>query len=178
MTNFNLQPLLKNEIVKLVPLKQEDFEDLYQAASDRLIWEQHPNKNRYQRDVFKTFFEGAMESKGAFVIYNNTTNELIGCSRFYAIENKPDAIAIGYTFFARSHWGGKYNPATKALMIEYAFRYVNNIIFHIGATNIRSQKSIEKIGAKKIAEEDIAYYGEPTKLNFIYQITKEDWLKA
>ncbi len=172
---FDLQPQLENEVVKLMPLKPEDFEKLYKVASDQLIWEQHPNKNRYQREVFKTFFEGAIESNGAFIIYNNKTNELIGSSRFYKLENQPNAIAIGYTFFSKTHWGGTYNQATKELMINHAFKFVENVIFQIGASNIRSQKAIERLGAQKIGEENIEYYGEESKLNYIYEIKKINW---
>ena len=57
--NFELQPTLENELVKLVPLKQEDFDILYQVASDPLIWEQHPDRFRYKKDVFEKYFEGA-----------------------------------------------------------------------------------------------------------------------
>lgn len=175
---FNLQPVLENVLVKLCPLKQEDFENLYAVASDHLIWEQHPNKNRYQKEVFKTFFEGAIASQAAFVIYNNSTNELIGSTRFYELENQPNTLAIGYTFFARNHWGGTYNRAVKLLMLNYAFTCVENVIFHVGANNIRSQKAIEKLGAQKIAEEEIAYYGESSKLNFIYRIDRSTWNKT
>lgn len=167
---FNLQPILQNEIIKLIPLKENDFELLYNIAKDPLIWEQHPNKNRWQRDVFQNFFEGAIKSKGAFVIYDAQTNEAIGSTRFYDYKPEESEVSIGYTFYARSHWGGKYNPAAKKLMMEYAFQFVDNVIFHIGAQNIRSQKAIEKLGAIKIREEEIAYYGEEPKLNFIYRI--------
>ena len=53
---MNLQPTLENENVKLVPLQETDFERLYDVASDPLIWEQHPNKDRYKREIFQTFF--------------------------------------------------------------------------------------------------------------------------
>ena len=51
---INLQPVLENEIIRLQPLQQDDFERLYAVASDPLIWEQHPNKDRYKREVFQT----------------------------------------------------------------------------------------------------------------------------
>lgn len=172
---FDLQPILQNEWVKLVPLKETDLELLYAVAKDQLIWEQHPNKNRWQREVFQTFFEGAVQSKGAFLIYDARTKQLIGSTRFYGLDAETSEISIGYTFYARSHWGGKYNPAAKRLMLDYAFQNVNKVHFHIGAENIRSQKAIEKLGAKKIKEEIIAYYGEAPKLNFIYEIKKENW---
>ena len=175
MPDFDLQPTLQNEFVKLVPLKESDFEILYKAASDPLIWEQHPNKNRWKREVFENFFKGARESKGAFLIYDSKTNEPIGSSRFYDWETEKNNVSIGYTFYSRSHWGGKYNPSCKQLMMEYAFQYVDNIIFHVGAKNIRSQKAIERLGAVKIAEEEINYFGEDCNLNFIYRISKESF---
>jgi len=174
--NFDLQPTLDNHLVKLVPLKREDFEMLYAVASDPLIWEQHPNKNRYERGVFEKFFEGAMESKGAFIIYETETNRVIGSSRYYEYDKNANSIAIGYTFIGRDFWGKGYNPSIKKLMFDHAFCDVDTIILHIGATNFRSQKAIEKIGASKTGEIDIAYYGEPVKSNFIYQITKQEWI--
>ncbi len=174
--NFPLQPNLQNEAVKIRPITEADFETLYSIASDPLIWEQHPNKNRYQKEAFQNFFKGAVESGGAFVVLDAATNELIGCTRFCnAGKDDANCIAIGYTFLARNHWGGMYNPALKKLMIDYALQFVDHIIFHIGAVNIRSQKAIERVGAKKVAEIEMEYYGEPSKLNFVYQIDKADW---
>ena len=178
MKNFNLQPILENEFVKIEPLKENDFEVLYAVASDPLIWEQHPNKDRYKRDVFEIFFKGAIESGGAFLVFDKQTGKAIGSSRYYDynIENK--SILIGYTFFARSHWGSKYNPALKNLMIQYAFQFIDAVIFHIGANNVRSQKAIERSGAVKTGELEVEYYGEASKLNFVYEIKKEGWQKS
>jgi len=174
--DFELQPTtLQNELVKLIPLKNEDFENLYKVASDPLIWEQHPNKYRYQRDVFEIYFTGAMESGGAFLVLDNQTEEIIGSSRFYELNSEESSVAIGYTFLAKDHWGSVYNTALKSTMIDHAFKFVNTVIFHIGSNNIRSQKAITKLGAIKISEVKMEYYGELPQLNFIYQITKEEW---
>ena len=173
---FDLQPTdLKNKLVQLIPLQQEEFETLYKVASDPLIWEQHPEKNRYQRQVFQNYFEGAMGSGGAFLIFDVKTGEPIGSSRFYEYDSEKSSVTIGYTFLARDHWGTTYNRAVKSLMLDHAFRFVENVIFHIGANNIRSQKAIEKLGAKKITELEMNYYGEQPQLNFVYCINKKDW---
>lgn len=170
---FELQPNhLQNEWITLIPLQENDFEALYQVANDELLWEQHPNKLRYQRAVFQNFFQGAIESKGAFFIRDTQTNEPVGSSRFYDYDEKDNSILIGYTFIARKYWGKGYNKALKKLMIDYAFQYVDTIYFHIGAHNIRSQKAIEKIGAIKVDEIEVTYYGEDSKLNYIYRINK------
>jgi RimJ/RimL family protein N-acetyltransferase len=167
---MNLQPTLSNELVTLIPLKEHDFETLFAVASDPLIWEQHPNKDRYQRDVFENFFRGAIESNGAFIIYDANTEEVIGSSRYY--DKEENSIAVGYTFISRKYWGKGYNAAVKKLMLDYAFRYVDKVVLHIGATNFRSQKAAEKIGATKAGEINVAYYGEPIKLNFQYEVHK------
>jgi len=169
---MNLQPILENETVKLIPLEESDFEILYQVASDPLIWEQHPNKDRYKRAVFQNFFDGAMQSKGAFKIVNKASGDIIGSTRFYDYDDTNKSVLIGYTFYGRAYWGSHYNPAVKKLMLEYAFQFVNTVYFHIGAENIRSQKAIERLGAKKVREINVAYHGEPEKLNFEYCIEK------
>ena len=171
---FNLQPShLKNEFVHLIPLQENDFDELFIVANDELLWEQHPNKLRYQKAVFKTFFDGAIQSKGAFIVRETATNEVIGSSRYYDFNENDNSILIGYTFIGRNFWGKGYNLALKKIMLDYAFKYVDTVLFHIGATNFRSQKAIEKIGAVKIDEFEVEYYGEDSKLNYIYQIKKE-----
>jgi len=174
--NFDLQPTLENDLIKIVPLKEEDFEALFAVASDPLIWEQHPNKDRYKREVFENFFKGAMESKGAFIVYEKDTNRIVGSSRYYELDEEASAVAVGYTFIARAFWGKGHNSALKNLMLDYAFQFVNKVILHIGATNFRSQKATEKLGAVKIADLEVAYYGEPVKWNFVYQIDKDKWI--
>lgn len=164
--DFNLQPHIENEFVKIQPLKRTDLETLYKIASDPLIWEQHPNKDRYQREVFEIFFKGAIESEGAFLVFSNKTGEPIGSSRFYEFEKDKGSIAIGYTFLARDYWGTIYNRALKSLMLDYAFKFVKSVNFHIGASNIRSRKAIEKLGGKEIGQ---------VKMKIIYQIDKESW---
>jgi RimJ/RimL family protein N-acetyltransferase len=176
--DFDLQPILENEIVKLRPLQVNDFELLFGVASDPAIWEQHPNKERYKRDVFETFFKGAIASKGAFIIFDAQTNQPIGSTRFYDLDIQKSEILIGYTFLAKDHWGSVFNQAAKGLLIDHAFKFVATVTFHIGSENIRSQKAISKLGAVKTGEQEIAYYGEPEKLNFIYQIDKKYWVKA
>ena len=169
---FELQPILEDDILLALPLKEEDFELLFMAAADPLVWDQHPNKNRYQRSEFLNFFKGAMQSGGAFAIVDKVSNEIIGSSRYYDLNASEKSIFIGYTFFAKKYWGKNYNHSLKKLMIIHAFKFVDTIYFHIGATNFRSQRSIEKLGAIKIDEQLVEYFGEEPRMNFVYEIQK------
>ncbi|TCC84033.1 GNAT family N-acetyltransferase [Pedobacter hiemivivus] len=165
---FDRQEELEDDLIQIIPLKAEHFEALYRVASDPLIWEQHPNNDRYLRVVFEAFFEGALASEGAYLVLDKETGEVIGCSRYYDFDEEKKAIAIGFTFIARQFWGGTYNSALKRLMMNHAFEYLDAVIFHVGSQNLRSQKAVEKLGAKKIGEQVVT----PIKLNYIYQLTK------
>lgn len=168
---IDTQPTLENDVVLLLPLRQDDFEAVYHAASDPKVWEQHPNRDRWRREVFQKFFQGAMESRGAFKIVDKATGEVAGSTRFYNYNEAGRSILVGYTFYATKFWGKGLNPAVKNLMMDYIFAFVDTVYFHIGATNYRSQVAIQRLGAKKVGEEEVAYYGENPKLNFVYEIT-------
>ncbi len=151
---FNFQPTLVGDIISLRPLRADDFEALYQAASDPLIWAQHPEPTRYQRDVFeRSFFKSALASGSAFVVVENATGKLVGSTRYYEWDAERAEVAIGYTFIARSHWGGTTNREMKKLMLDHAFQWAKVVWLHIGTDNWRSRKAAEKIGAVFTHEE-------------------------
>lgn len=147
---FDLQPTLKGDLLQLRPLRLEDFDDLFAVASDPLMWEQHPASDRYQPDVFKEFFRIALESGGALVAIDAKTGRVIGSSRFHGYNQAKSEIEIGWTFLARSHWGGDYNREMKRLMLRHAFRFVESVVFLVGPENVRSQKAMEKIGGVRV----------------------------
>jgi len=175
ITMMTLQPILTNDLVRMVPLRPEHFEELYAVASDPLVWEQHPNPDRYKREVFENYFKGAIESEGAFLIRENSTNNVIGSTRFYDPDSEKSEIKIGYTFFGRSSWGKGHNQAVKKLMLDHAFTFVENVIFHVGENNIRSRIAMERLGAELINMEEVAYYGEPPKINCVFRMSRSAW---
>jgi len=172
---FELQPRMENPSIRLVPLVPDDFDALFAVASDALIWEQHPNKDRYKREVFAAYFQGAVDSGGAFCVFDNETGILIGSSRYYDLDETQSSVAIGYTFIARSHWGGDSNRALKTLMLEHAFQFVDRVIFHVGDGNLRSRKAMEKIGGVLIGEVAMSYQGEQPHRNVVYKIERAGW---
>lgn len=143
---FDLQPTLSGALLTLRPLRPEDFERLYAVASDPLIWEQHPARDRYKEEVFTDFFREALASGGALIATDATDGQVIGSSRFHGYDEDKSEIEIGWTFLARSRWGGACNGEMKALMLRHAFRYVESVIFLVGPENRRSQRAVEKIG--------------------------------
>src|SRR5438477_7580234 len=176
-TAFDLRPILKGELIELRPLTPEDWDDLFAVASDPLIWEQHPESDRYKEDVFKVFFREALESRGAFVVIDTKTQQTIGSTRFYGYDPEKSEIEIGWTFLARKYWGGRYNAEMKQLLLNHAFQFVQNVVFYVGEKNIRSQKAMEKIGAIRKGTAARAYGNHPPALNVKYVIQKRDTLR-
>lgn len=147
---FDLQPVLKGDLLELRPLRAADYHDLYAVAADSRIWEQHPLKDRYNEDVFKEFFREALESGGALIAIDTQDGQVIGSSRFHGYDREKREIEIGWTFLARSHWGGVYNGEMKQLMLRHAFKSVDSVIFLVGPQNFRSQRAMGKIGAVRV----------------------------
>jgi RimJ/RimL family protein N-acetyltransferase len=144
---FDRQPSLTGDLLDLRPLRASDWEALFLVASDPLIWEQHPDSDRYKEDVFRRFFDDAMASGGALVAFDRATGQMIGSSRYHGYDPEKSVVEIGWTFLARKCWGGRYNGEMKRLMLEHAFRSVERVLFIIGPENRRSQRAVEKIGA-------------------------------
>ena len=164
---FDLQPTLKGELLDLRPLRPEDFQTLYAVASDPLIWQQHPVSDRYTETVFAGFFREALESGGALIAADRRDGRVIGSSRFHGYNEENSEIEIGWTFLARSYWGGRYNKEMKQLMLGHAFRFVHNVVFLVGPHNVRSQKAMEKIGGVRVESR----FDRDGRESFVYRIT-------
>lgn len=173
---MNLQPTLKNELVSLRPLRLEDFDPLFQIAKDPLIWEQHPAKNRYQKEMFLDFFNDSIKSMGALVVEEVSTKKIIGGTRFKRIENTDKAVEIGWSFLSRDKWGGKYNKAFKDLMIDYALQHIDSVVFYIDVKNIRSQRAVEKLGGKIIiTDSSYDHLIKQSQNDLAYRIGYQEW---
>lgn len=145
--DFGFQPTLQGARVILRPIAPSDWTSLLAAASDPAIWEQHPEADRYEPDVFRRYFDGAVESGSALVFIDRNSGSVIGSSRFHGLDAEKKEIEIGWTFLARDYWGGSYNTEIKQLMLDHAFRFVDTVVFWVGETNLRSRRAMEKLGA-------------------------------
>lgn len=179
--SFAFLPTLEGELVGLIPARAGDFEPLFKVASDPLIWEQHPQRHRYEGQAFRKFFDDGLNSTGMLLISDRATGELIGTSRFYDFDPSKKWVAIGYTFLARAYWGGRYNWDLKRTMLHYAFdqrtgagdQLIDSVILHVGEGNMRSRKASEKLGAVIFDRTDQPGPGGKTYVRLWYQVTRD-----
>ena len=151
---------------ELRPLRSDDYSNLFDVASDPLIWELHPVKNRHEENAFQTFFQESLNSGGALIATDTRTQCVIGSSRYHGYNDAASEVEIGWTFLARSHWGGVYNGEMKRLMLQHAFDFVDFVVLLVGPENRRSQRAVEKIGGVRVGDRpDASGLG-----SYLYQI--------
>jgi RimJ/RimL family protein N-acetyltransferase len=155
--------------VELRPLREGDFTDLYAAAADPLIWEQHPVPNRHEEATFRTYFAEHLASGGTLVAIDRRDGRIIGQSRFHGYDLQRSEVEIGWTFLSRPYWGGDYNGEMKRLMLAHAFQYVRRVVFLVHPQNLRSQRAVEKIGAVRAGSRPDAAGRE----SFLFEICRE-----
>ncbi|MFY8048736.1 MAG: GNAT family N-acetyltransferase [Erythrobacter sp.] len=171
------QRVLEGERLHLRPLVPEDWEALFAAAADPLMWQQHPAHDRWREPVFRAFFDDALANKGALVAIDRGTGAVIGSSRFQGLsEADGGSVEIGWTFLARSHWGGTFNHAVKRLMLAHALASVAEVRFMVGESNTRSRTAMARIGARLTdrREERIMAGGEVIP-HLTYVVTRESF---
>lgn len=173
--NVNWQPTLFGHSVRLRPLVQADFEELFAAASDPLIWEQHPDNKRHTRERFELYFRSAMDSKGAVVIIDPSSGKIIGSSRYTHYDAETSSVEIGYTFLTRSHWGGTTNRELKSLMLNHAFKVIDTVYFVVGRDNFRSRKAMQKLGAHELLDVSSSPVTGDLSRSIVFQLKKSSW---
>jgi RimJ/RimL family protein N-acetyltransferase len=174
------QPVLEGERLLLRPLRADDWDALFAVASDPLVWEQHPAHDRWKEPVFRAFFGDALAQGGALIAIDMATGAVIGSSRFQGLEEAGGgSVEIGWTFLARSHWGGSFNHEMKRLMLAHALASVAECRFLVGEANTRSRRALENIGARLTdRREERIMAGGAVIPHLTYAITQEDFISG
>jgi N-acetyltransferase len=169
---FDFQPELDGNLVSMRPMQREDWDALFAAASDPLIWELHPMRYRYQEIDFRQFVEEAFADQGGLVALDKETRKIIGFSRYSTHYVEPGEIEIGWTFLARAYWGGAHNRDMKRIMLTHALAFCDRVLFRVGEHNFRSRGAMEKIGGRLIDRQHSIKIGDRNMNHLFYQITR------
>jgi N-acetyltransferase len=168
---LDLQPTLSGNLITLRPLVAQDFRELFAAASDPLLWAQHPDPARGTLEGFTPYFENALKLKSCLVATDAAQQSVIGWSRYSNYETS-ERVTIGHTFLARGYWGGPVNAEMKRLMLGHAFIDVKEVLFAVAERNLRSRRAVEKLGAQLAGAEDTPRWGQ---IHVLYRLTPQLW---
>jgi len=156
----------------------DDRDALWQIASDKRVWEQHPIHDRWQAEVFASFFDDAMRNGGALVAIDRQIGKIVGSSQYRATAFDRTAIEIGWTYIAPEYWGSGFNHDMKRLMLRHALESVPRVLFRVGESNWRSRKAMENIGGLLTEFSEEAEYRGRSVRHVVYEITRDSFAKG
>jgi len=172
---LNLSPTLCGNLVTLRPVRENDWDGMFEVASNPKVWADHVKRNRYKEEEFRPYFDSAILSGSALTIIDNETGMIIGTSRYHDYKPKKGEIEIGWTFIACEFWGGEYNAEVKSLMLRHVFSFLDIVVFWVAKDNLISQSAMKKIGG-------VLRDGEFSKVDngkvfpyVVFEIRKEDF---
>lgn len=167
----------------LVPLTQDHLNGLANAASDGQLWELFFTSVPAP-DSMTIWFDNAMEQqeKGLaipFTVFDQTLNKIIGSTRYCNIDNANKRLEIGYTWYAQSYQRSAINTECKLLLLTHAFEVLecNAVEFRTDWFNQRSQKAIERLGAKRdgVLRSHMILPDGRVRDTVVYSILKHEW---
>jgi len=144
---------LENAFVRLEPLAERHREDLRAAGADPDLW-RFASINQHASDFDAWMNERLAANAGGgeltFAIYEKASGEAAGSSSYLAIVLAHRRLEIGWTWYRKCCWGGAVNPSAKRLLMEHGFEALglNRIELKLDATNHRSWRAVERLGAK------------------------------
>lgn len=145
-------PILSSNGIILKPLTLTDASDLVEACQDGELWKINvtsvPEPDKVI-DYINT--ADSMPDRQAFVVIDERTGKAIGSTSFHDILPLTKRLEIGYTWYAKSYWRTHVNTTCKLMLLTYIFETLEyqTVGWRTDIENHRSQKAIERLGAKK-----------------------------
>lgn len=146
---------LEGRHVVLDPLIEADAEALYRAADDPELFRYLPEPlsriEHHRAFVQRALAEQAQGKALPFVICLRDSGEVVGTTRFGAIELAHKRAEIGWTWIARRVQRTAVNTEAKRLLLAHGFERwgLNRIEFKTDELNQTSRTAISRIGASQ-----------------------------
>ncbi len=153
MIDFNEEYILENKVVRLTPLKAEDYHHLVHfAMNEPELWI-YSLIQASSSDKMKIYIDKAMEARKnknsyAFLVYDKLNNKYAGSTRFYDIQVENASLQLGYTWYGKEFQGTGINKNCKYLLLEFAFEVLKmeRVEFRADNENTRSINAMKSIG--------------------------------
>ena len=146
---------LKGRIATLEPLAVVHGPELARAASDGELWRlwyTHIAPPERMHEYVATALD-MRERLGAmpFVVRDNATGDVVGCTRFFNVDAVNRRLEIGHTWYAKRVQRTGVNTECKLLLLGHAFEVLRCIAveFRTHWFNHASRAAIARLGAKQ-----------------------------
>lgn len=155
MTKWLQAVELTSDLVTLKPLSSGYEAELISAASDGELWQlwftSVPKPEATKDYIEKALAQHQADTSLPFVVIDNKTQRVVGCTRICNALSAHKRVEIGYTWYAKSAQKTGINSQTKLLLLEHAFEQLGCIAveFRTHWHNQNSRRAIARLGAKQ-----------------------------
>jgi RimJ/RimL family protein N-acetyltransferase len=147
--------ILRGKFVSLVPLRLEHLDALNKVGLDESLWLWTVNVIKNSDDM-RRYIETALDERRRgvslpFVTIENSSEKIVGSTRFGNIDAKNRKTEIGWTWI-NPQWQKTFiNTEAKLLMLTRAFETWKcvRVEFKTDVLNEKSRKAILRLGAKE-----------------------------
>lgn len=175
--------ILERDGIRLEPLTLEHVDGLKAAAADGELW------NLWftfvpRPDETTSYVEAALKGQQdghmlPWAVRDLASNAIVGTTRYHDIVPAIDRVEIGYTWYAGRCQRTNVNTTCKLLLLEYGFDALGCAVIGLRTDNfnVRSQKAIEALGAKKdgVLRHHQARRDGSVRDSVMYSILKSEW---
>lgn len=139
----------------LEPLSLDHLDGIKEAVKDGELWNlwftSIPSPEKAEAYI-KTALD-MRENAGAmpFIVREKGTGKIIGCTRYFNVDEANQRLEIGYTWYAESYQRTAVNTECKYLLLSHAFEKLEAIAveFRTHWHNLKSRAAIARLGAKQ-----------------------------
>jgi len=179
---FSNELIIQNDFVLIRPLKETDIDSIESISYSEALGEfgaRVKNKNDLKEYFDYCFSVKSKKVLYPFIIIEKENQQPVGITMFGNIDFYNKRLEIGWTWIAEKFQGTGINGICKNLLLDCCFYEIGlrRVEFKIDIKNIKSQRSIEKLGAIKeglLRNYNIQSYGE-SEGTYVYSILKEEW---
>lgn len=177
---------LTGNIVQLLPMQPQHFNELDALAKDARIWQHYvfdgTNSANFRAALQAGLTEKEKGTQFPFVIYHTEDKKLIGGTRYLDIQPAHRKLEIGWTWLHPAYWGTPVNLQCKLLLLTFAFEQLQAVRVQLKTdeNNTRSRKAIEKIGGRfeGILRNDMLRENGTNRHSAYYSIIDTEWPEA
>ena len=138
-----------------------------------------PHYSEVHHYIDKALQQKAQGNRYPFVVMEENTGKILGTTSFHDILLNVKRFEIGYTWYAQSVQRTHVNTTCKFLLLEYAFEHLqaNTVALRTDQFNFKSQKAIERLGAKKdgVIRGDLLRKDGTIRDTVMYSIVNGEW---
>jgi RimJ/RimL family protein N-acetyltransferase len=176
--------VLKGHGVVLEPLAQDHAQGLYNRGRSVADWAYMPRACFVDLADTRQWIDEAQASAGQlpFAIVETGKGKAVGSTRYLNIRPEHRSLEIGYTWLGQEWQRTALNTQAKLLLLSHAFERLGcvRVEFKTDARNERSQRALERIGARRegVLRNHMIVQSNYLRDSVYFSVIESEWLEV